>query len=337
MTAEDVSLTPSTESAIWRGAVDWVAAADGLRQPWRLLPGRAARAHAPGLINTAQMAAGVRAELRTDASAVGLRIRAAEPALPVDVLVDGERVARLPVEPGTHDLQVPLPEGAHDVEVWLPQGGITQVGDLVLSGADLVEAPAPALRWTTYGSSITQAQAAFGPSETWPALVARRLGWDLTCLGFSGQCHLDPIAARTIAAVPADVVSLCLGINIQGNGSFNERSLAPQVSGFIEQVREAHPDAAIAVLTPILSPPREETPNVAGLTLEAVRAAVRAAVTELQAEDANLHLFEGPTVIGTEDVHLLPDDLHPDGEGYRLMADRIAPLLSRLPLPVGVR
>ena len=26
--------------------------------------------------------------------------------------------------------------------------------------------------------------------------MARRLGWDLTCLGFSGECHLDPIAAR---------------------------------------------------------------------------------------------------------------------------------------------
>ncbi|TDE88811.1 hypothetical protein EXU48_22240 [Occultella glacieicola] len=336
MTAEDVRVTPSMESTIWRGAVDW-AAEDGLWQPWRLLPAQADRAHAPDLIRVARMAAGVRAQVRTDAGELVLPFEHADGEGRIDLIVDGELTRRVDVAEGVAEVRLPLPAGVHDVELWLPQSGNTRVGDLGLVGANVAEATAPRPRWTTYGSSISQCGAAFGPSETWPALVARRLGWDLTCLGFSGQCHLDPIAARTIAAVPADVISLCLGINIMGGATFGPRSFAAHISGFVEQVRAAHPDVPILVMTPIVSPPRERTPNAVGLTLELMRTAIAEVVAMLATDDPNLHLLDGTTIIGTEDVHLLPDDLHPDGEGYRLMAERIAPALVNLPRLVGVR
>ena len=38
--------------------------------------------------------------------------------------------------------------------------------------------------------------------------------------------------------------------------------------------------------------------------------------------DANLHYVDGLEILGPEEAHLLPDDLHPDAEGYRLMGDR---------------
>jgi hypothetical protein len=336
VTAEDVSVSPSVESAIWRGAVDWVAEG-GLWQPWRLLSAQADRAHAPDLVRVARMAAGVRAQVRTDATALVLTVEHTDGEGRLDVVVDGALEHRVDLAQGRADLRLPLPAGVHDIALWLPQSGNTRVGDLVLAGASLAEAPAPRPRWTTYGSSISQCSAAFGPSETWPALVAGRLGWDLTCLGFSGQCHLDPIAARAIAAVPADVISLCLGINMMGGSTFSARAFAPQVSGFVEQVREAHPDAPILVMTPIVSPARERTPNSVGLTLELMRVAIGDVVATLARTDPNLHLLEGPTIIGTDDLHLLPDGLHPDGDGYRLMADRLTPVLSQLPQPASVR
>lgn len=323
------TLTHVPGDTAWRGAVAWEERA-GRHRAWRLLPERAERAHSPELIRHATMAAGVHAALRTDATEVRLDLTY-DHDLPsrLDVRVDGELAQRLEVTAGEVALRHRLPEGSHDVEVWLPQVGQCWVGPLVLDGATTT-APlrTPPTRWVTYGSSITHGSAAFGPSETWPAIVARTLGWDLTCLGFGGQCHLDPIAWRTIAAQPVDVVSLCLGINVHGSGSYSARTFGAHVSEFVEQVRLAHPEATLAVISPIASPDREHAPNTVGLTLSEVRDTVHAAVTLLQQQDPVLHLLDGRDVLGTDDVHLLHDGLHPDGDGYRLMGSRLADRLG---------
>jgi len=327
----DRFLTPSTDSPYWRGAIDWVPD-DQWWQPWRLLPEHAGRAHAPALLEGARMPAGVRAELRTDATALRLPIEYTSHDRPgrIDVLLNGELHTRVDLPVGTTTVHVPLPEGEHDVQVWLPQSGAARIGRLGLDGPTTISPLATRPRWVTYGSSITVCSAASGPSRTWPALAARRWGWDLTCLGFSGQCHLDPIAARTIAATPADLISLCLGINVHNAATYNERTFAPHVSGFIEQVRQAHPGVPIAVITPIASPEREDQPSDAGLTLGDIRRAVTEVVQVLQADDDGLHLVDGLQILQPAEAHLMPDGLHPDAQGYELMAERLAPVLGSL-------
>ncbi|MEV0398060.1 GDSL-type esterase/lipase family protein [Polymorphospora rubra] len=315
---------------IWRGCLAWTQVGDAW-QPWRLPPDRIHTAHAPDLVARARMAAGVRATVRTDATALELRVIALDDEMaPVDVVVDGALWRREPLAAGASTIRVTLPPGTKVVEVWLPQYGEAQIGPLVLHGAATADVTdGGGVRWVTYGSSITQCRTAFGPSETWPAQVARRLGWDLTCLGFSGECHLDPVAARAIAATRANLISLCLGINVYGRGSFGPRTLAGQVSGFIETVRDAHPGVPIVVISPITSPSRERLPNAATMTLEDVRGAVADAVAALRhGGEARLHLVDGPSVLGPDDAHLLPDGLHPNAAGYRLMAERLAPLLA---------
>src|SRR5690625_3852258 len=233
------------DSPYWRGAVDWVREGQWW-QPWRLLSSHAGWAHAPRLLEVARMPAGVRAEMRTDATVARLPIEYLEEADGhVDVIVDGELHSRIRLATGGTQVEMSLPSGLKNLQIWLPHAGITRVGALELPDATTIEPLPIGVRWTTYGSSITLCSGAPGPSRTWPSLVARELGWDLSCLGFSGEAHLDPVAARTIAATPADVVSLCLGINIYGFATFNERSFAPQVSGFIEAAREAHPGVPI--------------------------------------------------------------------------------------------
>src|SRR5699024_2987669 len=150
----------------------------------------------------------------------------------LDVTVDGVLAERVHLSDGTHTLSHSLPPGNHDVRGWLPHAGPSGVGPLQLHGAGRTAPPPGRPRWVTYGSSITQCTAAAGPSRTWPALVATRLGWDLMCLGFAGQCQLDPIVERTFEAVDADVISLCLGINSYGANTFAQRSFTAQVSGF---------------------------------------------------------------------------------------------------------
>ncbi|HLS15485.1 MAG TPA: GDSL-type esterase/lipase family protein [Beutenbergiaceae bacterium] len=330
MTDRKSALTPSTDSPYWRGAVGWEHQGRWW-QPWRLLPERVRRAHAPRLVEVARMPAGVRLQFRTDAAGMQLPIRSCdEQGGRLDVVVDRDLHLRVDLDPGTTEVDVPLPSGTHEVQVWLPQAGQIQVGQPRVHEASTCEPLPTGPRWVTYGSSITQCSAAYGPSQTWPAIVATNLGWDLTCLGYSGQCHLDPIAARTIAAVPADVITLCLGINIYGTATFNERSFAPHISGFIEQVREAHPGIPIGVMTPIVSPDRETTPNPVGQTLVGMRAAIEEVVESLREDDAYLQLIDGLQIFGADQVHLLPDQLHPDGQGYQLMGQRLTAELKPL-------
>lgn len=321
-------LRPDVRPEAWRGAAGWEER-DGAWRAWRLLPELVGRAFSPELLAKAREAAGVRLDVVTDAEVLTIRGRQVvelDRDHRIDVLVDGEQHERIDLQHGAVELNVPLPAGEHRVQVWLPQVGELWLESVQLDGS--VQAPAAAARWTTYGSSITQCSAAAGPSETWPALVARALDWDLTCLGFGGQCHLDPVAASTIAATPADIISLCLGINVQGGASMSQRTFGPQVAGLIDQVRDAHPEVPIAVMTPIVSPPRESTPNAAGVTL----AWMRKVITEVVegTDDANLHLIDGPSIIGLDDQHLLPDELHPDAVGYRLMGERMTAALAPL-------
>ena len=50
------------------------------------------------------------------------------------------------------------------------------------------------------------------PRQTWPQLAAAALGLELDNFALAGNAQLDPFVARTLAARPADVVSLKLGV-----------------------------------------------------------------------------------------------------------------------------
>jgi hypothetical protein len=277
--------------------------------------------------------AGVRASWQTSAATVSLEIRASldiySVIAPVDFLVNGALHERRAIDQGEQRLTVELPPGPVELEIWLPQAGAIAVREVSFDG-EATSLPPSGPRWITYGSSITQCTGAYGPSETWPALVARQHSWDLVALGFAGECHLDPIAARTIRDTPARLISLCLGINIYGGETFSGRTLPGQVEEFISTVRDGHPHTPLVVITPLPAPNVEGKPNALGLTLDDIRACVELGARTLR--DPDLQLIDGRTVLSIEEAQALyADDLHPGPEGYRLIAERLAPLLT-LPL-----
>ena len=61
-------------------------------------------------------------------------------------------------------------------------------------------------------------------------VVARDQNFNLTCLGYGGQCHLDSMVARMIRDLPANFISMCLGINIQGASSLGPRAFVLRLS-----------------------------------------------------------------------------------------------------------
>ncbi|HEV2123154.1 MAG TPA: GDSL-type esterase/lipase family protein [Chloroflexota bacterium] len=168
---------------------------------------------------------------------------------------------------------------------------------------------------------MTQCAAAASPTQTWTAIVARERGLNLTCFGFGGQCHIEPMVARLIRDLPADYISLCLGINVYGARSLTARTFRPAVLGFIAIVRERHPDIPLVVISPIVSAPRETEPNQAGLSLALMRQEIAEAVEALRAHgDEALHYVDGLRIFGPDLQHLQPDQVHPDAEGYRVLA-----------------
>jgi len=329
-----LELDPTDRRLAVRGVAELVS--DGGQWVPRRLPLAVAPLLGAILESRARMAASGRLEFVTDARRIEFDVAFDTledgEGKPFDVVVDGEIASRTRIT-GRGTLAVENPARVRrQIGMWMPQFGFVRLGRLRLFDCGEVTAPENhAPRWTAYGSSITQCRSSDGPAETWPALVARRQGWDLRGLGFGGQCHLDPLVGRFIRDTPAELISLCLGINIYEQASFSERSLGAAIAGLVLTIRDGHARTPIVLESPIVSPSRESAENAVGLTLGRVREIVHetgGALTRMG--DARLHVIDGLEVIGWPDEKLLIDGLHPGDAGYRLMADRLEPRLSRI-------
>ncbi|WP_425865019.1 GDSL-type esterase/lipase family protein [Arthrobacter sp. TWP1-1] len=318
-------------AAQWSGMFAQHIDGDGVQSFSRLDPNGYLPPVTDNLANRARMAAGIRAAWRSNGGTLTLEGHGAADCAPYDVLINGERTHRLPAV-GIHRHEVVLDGLAENslVQLWLPHFGDFTIGQATLDGEFVTSAGEDGPRWITYGSSITHCQQADGPTQTWPAVVARENGWRLTNLGLAGECQLDPIAADTIAQTPADLISLCVGINSYNAAVFSERSYGPALQGFITTIRRAHPGVPVVVISPVLSLPREQKVNEVGWTLVDYRRATASVVAAMQAKgDTALHLIDGSTVLTEQEaLDRLPDTLHPDTAGYAIMAQRLAPRLA---------
>ncbi len=325
-------LRPDDPRLTWEGVLS-LQREKGWVLPWRLPYEERVLFYPDMLLERAMMAAGVRISFHSDTTLVkGELAETFVGEARLDLCCDGALIASMDMEGRDSFTFTDLPGGDKLIELWLPQVGIFRLRALELDdGATVVPFTDSRPRWITYGSSITQCAGAASPTQTWPAIVARRLGLNLTCLGFGGQCHLDTMVALAMRDRPADVISMAVGINIYGGASLGPRSFRPAIIGFVRILREKHPDIPIVVRSPIFSPPREETPNAVGFTLRQMRQEVEAAVTTLQEfGDCNVHYVDGLQVLGPDAAHLLPDDLHPNAEGYRLMGHNFTRILGAI-------
>lgn len=327
-----LQLFPDDPRITWQGIVS-LQHGDGWVAPWRISYHERALYYPERLQERLAMPAGARIAFCSDTTQVAGQLACPDPdSSPIDLCCDGTLVGSQPLAGRERFCFNDLPPGEKLVELWLPQFGVFRLRSLQFSsGASVLPYRESRPHWVTYGSSITQCRGAASPTQTWPAIVARNLGLDLYCLGVGGECHLDQMIARTVRDQCADVLSLQLGINVQGGATLSPRTFRPAIIGFIAAVRDRHPDIPIICRSAIVSPPRERTPNAVGLTLQMTREEVRAAVGTLCAHgDAHIHYIDGLDVLGPEDAHLLPDELHPNAEGYRLMGERYTPLLARI-------
>ena len=175
----------------------------------------------------------------------------------------------------------------------------------------------------------------------------------LTNLSVAGQAVLDPSVARAIAACPADVITLKLGINVINCDGLSRRTFVPAVHGFLDTIRQAQPLTPIVLMTAIACPIHENAPGptVAGpdgkamplprihddrdgrLTLAATREFI--ASVARSRNDGRLFLLDGLSLFGPADAHHLHDNLHPDLEGNDLIGERFVTIARDPESPLG--
>ncbi len=329
-----LSIKPDDPRLTWAGAVSFDRS-DGTVMPWRIPFEQREFFGAPLQVRSA-FPAGVRIAFRSDTTLVAGRVKPPEQPAVLDLCVDGEFHSSVDLTERAAFSFEDLPAGEKLVELWLPQFAQFRLEGIELDdGATIEPYEDSRPKWTTYGSSITHCAKAERPTQTWPAIVARGHGLNLTCLGYGGSCLLEASVARIMRDIPADFLSMKVGINIQSTNSLGPRTFRSAVIGFVQIVREKHPDAPFVVVSPILSPPRETTPNLVGLSLSDMRNEIAEAVEALRAHgDANIHYVDGLRVFGSDQVHLLPDEVHPDAEGYKVLGQNFLREVAR-PLFTG--
>jgi len=236
-----------------------------------------------------------------------------------------------------------LKSGMKEIEIWLPAGALVEVRNISADDALLAPTPSTKKKWVHYGSSISQCAETERPLDIWSVHASRLLGLDIRNLGLAGEAHLDGFVARTIAATPADFISLKLGINVVNGDSMRERSFIPAVHNFLDIIREKKPTTPILLISPIICPFHEVNPGPtligdAGLTsmerpqalaagalnLPKIRAILETIVNERG--DTNLYFMSGLELVNEGDLGMMPDLLHPNSAGYRLMGERFVAL-----------
>lgn len=355
-----------------RGALDVENTPTGV-MPCRLPAWTREQYQDPSVHGVAVMPSGVRLVFRTDARELEFEVltftgqldsdpRPRTPGV-LELLVNGTLAGRrqapvgnvirmagpgsaqrlIPGEPGTVRF-AGLPAGMKDVELWLPQQTPTELVALRADGDVLPPLPDGRRRWVHHGSSISHCIEADGPTGTWPVVAAARGGVEVINISQAGNALLDPYVARTIRDMPADLISLKVGINIVGLSVFRLRTFGPAVHGFLDTIRDGHPDTPLLLMSPVSCPALEETPGpttvgpdgritavgdpaqvaAGALSLAVVRAELERIVTVRQARDPHLRYLDGRELLGPDEADDLADGLHPTATAYRRMGERFA-------------
>jgi hypothetical protein len=359
------------------GAVDIEVTADGLL-PQRLPAWARAQCPDPQLAMAASQPSGVRLVFHTAATSIELdtlptkRVYAGMAARPdgvYDLRINGRlsrqlsapggKIMNIDMAAGTATITPGTPQtlrfaelraGEKTIEIWLPHDETTELIDLRANADITPVAPAGKRTWLHHGSSISQGSNAASPCGIWPAVAATLADVDLINLGLSGNALLDPFTARTMRDLPADLISIKMGINLVNTDLMRLRAFAPAVHGFLDTIRDGHPTTPLLIISPVYCPIHEDTPGpclfdlpalsegrllfrAAGnrsdirqgkLTLRIIREQLQAIVTQRKATDPHIHYLDGTLLYGPADNARLPlpDELHPDAASHQLIGER---------------
>jgi hypothetical protein len=336
----------------------------------------AQHAHEPGVAKMAERLAGAHIDIETAATKITVTYRSLRDSNPSTNWISGPstiavttedfeqnishsngdlRVWNFDVieqeiegEDSVAEFELPATNTPRLVQIWLPQNCPIEL--ISIEANDEWQPPSSGFQplWLHYGSSISHCEDADGPLGVWQVAAARELDLDVYNLGLGGCANLEQFAARTIRDMPAELISLKLGINVVNNASYTSRTFGPAVHGFIDTIRDAHKTTPILVISPVCCPAHENNPGpsetdangmvkgqefsrhswIGELTLRGIREILSELVAQRSATDPNIHYMDGLQLFNETEALTMPDGIHPDAAGYRKIA---ANFVERVP------
>jgi len=183
-------------------------------------------------------------------------------------------------------------------------------------GDDYVNFPPSASGpWVAFGDSLTEGAGASSGFD-YPHLLSQRLGVPITNLGRSGETTADGLRRlEDLARLRPRVVLLCLGGNDSLNGHSSQQAFA-NLGAIIDRL---HREGSFVVLI--------------GVHSASLRDKNETRFAELAREKRVFYIPDILRGVLFKPVYM-SDAIHPNEEGYKRIADRLAkslrPLLSRL-------
>jgi len=281
---------------------------------------------------TAQLPAGVRLEFVSDAEAIEIAYHTSTESLSYggsgsgrtfSLWQGGKKVAESPAVLGQASVVLAMASNEPDERsiVYLPSD-MRPVIELITPLGGVMEPAPPEAGWLVYGDSIAEGWSASEAALAWPAVAGRTNRLDVTNLGYAGSARGEIATAEQIASLPAPaVISISHGTNCWRRTPHSVDMMRATTSAFLEIVRQGHPHVPVVMVSPIVRPDAEDTPNRLGASLLALRGAMEeAADARIRAGDDRLTLVPGRELVRRT---LLVDGIHPGDEGHAVLADAI--------------
>ncbi|UNM13956.1 GDSL family lipase [Streptomyces formicae] len=218
-------------------------------------------------------------------------------------------------------VRIGLPPGDGPFVVHPPESQSPVILGLRGVGGPVVPAPRRP-RWLVHGDSITEGWWSTRPAHSWPATAGRTLGLDTVNLGYAGAARGELATAEQLASLPAELLTLAFGTNCWSGVPYSAPLLYETTRAFVTLVRRGHPETPLLLVSPLLRPEAEATPNALGATLAELRGAMESAARDLAAAgDGRLALLPGRDLLTA--AHLA-DGLHPNDTGHARLASAVA-------------
>lgn len=182
----------------------------------------------------------------------------------------------------------------------------------------------PRLTLLAYGSSITQGAGTLSHANGYVQQAARRLGLDAVNLGLSGSCFCEREVADFVAARPADLVFLELGVNMRGQVPAAE--FEARAAYLLDRLAEAAPGRPTLLTT--IYPNRATHSRFVEDAFRDEERKFNEALRRLCAEPGrdNVRLVEGTDIL-SDFAWLTSDLIHPSEYGHIRMGERLADAL----------
>jgi lysophospholipase L1-like esterase len=211
------------------------------------------------------------------------------------------------------------------IEVTLPYADtVTFLGLHLPKGAELFQMKPESLpRYVAYGDSITQGFQATNVVDTYPTRLARNQKWDLINMGFGSRRLTAPDGA-VLARLKPNILTVLIGVNDCLQQKPLDRFTADLI-GFITEFRRSAPQTPVFWITPlpIVDPARWKNSE----RLDSYREAITATITRLAYPQ--IQIIPGTDLIDS-DPKLFGDGLHPNADGFQMIATRLAAILPKL-------